>query len=88
MGTRGHRARVIWRKNFFGDTVIQDLVERTADIEAFDWMAPRPVVRARAPLRQLLGYPQALARLSRDDAELRMWLSHYAPLGPKPGHAA
>ena len=70
------------------EAVIQDLVTRGADIEEVDWFAPRPVVRAKAPLRQLLGYPQALAALSRSTAELRMWLSHYTPLPPDPGKAA
>jgi hypothetical protein len=70
------------------EAVIQDLVMRDAEIEEVDWMAPAPVVRARAPLRQLLGYPQALAALTQDTAELRMWLSHYAPVFPDPGAAA
>jgi translation elongation factor EF-G len=71
------------------EDVIQDLVSRGAEIEKVDWTAPAPVVLARAPLRQLLGYPHALAALTQDRAELRMWLSHYAPvLPPEPGKAA
>ncbi len=70
------------------EAVINDLITRGAEIEEVDWMAPRPVVRARVALRQLLGYPQALAALSQSTAELRMWLSHYAPLPPWPGKAA
>jgi hypothetical protein len=70
------------------EAVVQDLVRRGAEIEEVDWMAPAPVVRARAPLRQLLGYPQALAALTGGGAELRMWLSHYAPIPPEPGAAA
>jgi hypothetical protein len=45
-------------------------------------------VRARAVLRHLLGYPQALAALSHSTADLRMWLSHYTPLPPDPEKAA
>jgi Elongation factor G C-terminus len=72
----------------YTEDVIQDLVTRGAEIEEVDWMAAQPVVRAKAPLRQLLGYPRSLAALSRDTAELRMWLSHYAPVPPEPGKAA
>ena len=72
----------------YTEAVIHDLVTRGAEIEEVDWMAPLPVVRAKAPLRQLLGYPQALAALSHDTAELRMWLSHYAPVPPDPAKAA
>jgi hypothetical protein len=72
----------------YTEAVIQDLVTRGADIEEVDWFAPLPVVRAKAPLRQLLGYPQALAVLSQGTAYLRMWLSHYAPLPPDPEKAA
>ena len=70
------------------EAVIHDLITRGAEIEEVDWMAPLPVVRARAALRQLLGYPRALAALSQHTAELRMWLSHYAPVPPGPGQAA
>jgi len=74
-------------RNYVED-VIQDLVLRAAEIEEVDWLVVLPVVRARVPLRQLLGYSQALAALSHDTAELRMWLSHYAPVPPDPGKAA
>jgi translation elongation factor EF-G len=66
----------------YAESVVQDLVSRGADIEEVDWMLPDPVVRAKAPLRLLLGYPQALATLSRNTADLRMWLSHYEPVPP------
>ena len=72
----------------YTEAVIQDLVTRGADIEEVDWFAPLPVVRARAVLRHLLGYPQALATLSHSTADLRMWLSHYTPLPPDPEKAA
>ena len=72
----------------YTEAVIQDFVTRGAEIEEVDWVAPLPVVRARAALRQLLGYAQTLAALSRNTAELRMWLSHYAPLPPGPEKAA
>ena len=38
----------------YTEAVIHDLVTRGAGIEEVDWMAPLPVVRARAALRQLL----------------------------------
>jgi translation elongation factor EF-G len=72
----------------YTEAVIWDLVTRGAEIEEVDWLAPLPVVRAKAPLRQLLGYPQALAALSHSTADVRMWLSHYAPVPPNAGRAA
>jgi hypothetical protein len=72
----------------YTEAVIHDLLTRGAEIEEVDWMAPLPVVHAKAPLRQLLGYPQALAALSQDTAELHMRLSHYAPVPPDPAQAA
>ncbi len=70
------------------EDVIQDLVARDAEIQEVDWTAPLAVVRARAALRRVLGYPQWLAALTSGTAELRMWLSHYAPIPPDPGKAA
>lgn len=67
------------------EAVVQDLITREASIEEADWGHPWTVIRARAPLRRLLGYPQALAELSHDTADLQMWLSHYRPLPPGPG---
>ena len=70
------------------EKVIHDLIGRKAEIEEVDWLAPQPVVTAKAPLRELLGYQRALAALCENTAELRMWLSHYAPVPPGPGRAA
>jgi hypothetical protein len=72
----------------YTEAVILDLVGRGADIEEVDWLAAPSVVCGKAPLRQLLGYPKALAVLCDDQAELRMWVSHYAPVPPEPGKAA
>jgi len=74
--------------NAHTESAVQDLVARDASIEEVDWLRHSPVVRARAPLRKLLGYPAALARLTGGTAELRMWLSHYAPVKPEGGDAA
>jgi hypothetical protein len=62
----------------YAEAVVQDLITRDAAIDQVDWMPLQPVVLAKAPLRNLLGYPQALATLSWNTAELKMWLSHYA----------
>lgn len=70
------------------ERAIQDLVARDAEVDEVEWMAEPAVVRARAPLRQLIGYPRALAGLSDDTADLRMGLSHYAPIRPDPEEAA
>jgi len=69
--------------------VIQDLITRGGEIEQVDWMALPLLVLARAPLRELLGYPRALGALTQGRGEVRMWLSHYAPVPPpEPGKAA
>jgi translation elongation factor EF-G len=70
------------------ETIVQELVGRGATIEEVDWLPTKPVVRARAPLRLLLGYPQTLDTLSGGKAELHMWLSHYDRVPPEPGAAA
>ncbi len=70
------------------EPALHDLITRSAVIDEVDWSACRPTIRARAPLRALLGYPKALAVLTRGTADLSMWLSHYAPVPPDPGKAA
>jgi hypothetical protein len=69
----------------YAESAVQDLIARGAEIEEIDWMLSRPVIGAKAPLRLLLGYPQTLAERSENTADLRMWLSHYAPVPPGPG---
>jgi len=69
------------------EDVVQSLIRRGAQFDEVDWLLARPVVRARAPLRALLGYPDELAALTQDSADLRMWLSHYESL-PPPGNVA
>lgn len=64
------------------EAIVQELITRGAAIESVDWMLPKPSILATAPLRCLLGYPQTLAELSQDTAELKMWLSHYAVMPP------
>lgn len=70
------------------EPVVHDLILRGAEIEEVDWFAPSPIVRAKAPLRALLGYPAALSALCEGKTELEMWLSHYAPVPPDPRNAA
>jgi predicted membrane GTPase involved in stress response len=72
----------------YSEDAVLDLVRRDAEMEEVDWLRGQPVIRARASLRRLLGYPQALATLSNNTADLRMWLSHYAPVPPEPGGKA
>lgn len=72
------------------EQVLQDLIARNAEIEEVDWREPVTIVRAKAPLARLLGYPQALSALVKRTPELKMWLSHYqsVPPGPDGGDAA
>jgi predicted membrane GTPase involved in stress response len=67
------------------EPVLQDLIAREGHIEEADWGHPRTIIRARAPLRRLLGYAQTLSRLSDPGADVQMWLSHYQRLPQGPG---
>lgn len=82
------REPVMWVRARAGqkytEPVVQDLITRGATIEKVDWMLSEPVVLAKAPLRSLLGYPQALATLTQNTADLKMWLSHYAAIPSRP----
>lgn len=70
------------------EAVVQDLVDREARMERVDWLAQKPVVEARVRLRDLLGYVPHVETMTDGAAEVSMWLSHYAPVPPGPGHAA
>lgn len=70
------------------EVVIQDLVARGSTIDSVDWLRSPAVIRAQAPLRNLLGYPHVLAELTKVTGNLKMWLSHYAPVVPGPGNEA
>lgn len=70
------------------EAALHELITRAAEIDEVDWLAPEATLRARATLRNLLGYPKALAAISGGKADLDMWLSHYAPVPPEPGQAA
>ena len=82
------REPIMWVRVSVRDTdaeaVVLDLLRRDAAIEEADWRQPRTVIRALAPLRNLLGYPRALAQLSAESPDLRMWPSHYQALPPGP----
>jgi len=61
----------------YTEAAIHDLISRGAEIEEADWTTSSPTVRARAPLRALMGYAKALVAMTNSTADLRMWLSHY-----------
>jgi translation elongation factor EF-G len=86
------REPIMWVRASVGHTdaeaVVRDLVARDALIEAVDWCHPQTQVRAQAPLRNLLGYSQALPTLSKHATDLKMWLSHYAAVTPGPDDEA
>jgi predicted membrane GTPase involved in stress response len=63
---------------------IHELVRRGAAIESVNWLHAPVVVRASGRLRDLLGYPAEFAALSNGRGDLKMWLSHYAPVPPGP----
>lgn len=59
--------------------ILQELRQRNARIEEECRRGRTVVVRARAPLRDLLGLGGRLAALSGGTAQYAMRLSHYAP---------
>lgn len=64
----------------YAEAAIHDLVARRSSIDCVNWLHDPVVIHAQAPLRALLGYPDALRQLSESTADLKMWLSHYAPV--------
>lgn len=71
------------------DAVRQDLRMRRALIMDTEVNRRFGIVRACAPLAMLLGYPDALARITGGRGQLVMWLSHYEELeDPPPAGAA
>jgi predicted membrane GTPase involved in stress response len=70
------------------EAALHELITRGACIEEVDWFACKPTIRACAPLRMLLGYPKTLLALTRGQADLSMWLMHYAPVPPDPRKAS
>jgi len=72
------------------ETVREDLRIRRAAIMDAEVTRRFGIVRACAPLVTLLGYPDALARMTAGRGQLVMWLSHYEQLDdpPPPAGAA
>jgi translation elongation factor EF-G len=66
------------------EAVRQDLCMRQAAILDAEVNRHFGIVRARAPLAALLGYPGRLAQLTRGHGQLVMWLSHYEALEDPP----
>jgi hypothetical protein len=67
-----------------------DLLERNATILDSELNARFGVLRAEAPLAELVGYPAHFERVTNRRGQLAMWLSHFAPVRPEPpgGNAA
>jgi hypothetical protein len=69
--------------------VRQDFLALGATLLDIDCLADGWVMRAEAPLRDLLGYGARLRRLAGGEASHCIWLDRYAPLQPPPlGRAA
>ena len=66
------------------EAVRQDLRMRHATILDAEVNRNFGIVRARAPLAALLGYPGKLAQLTCGHGQLVMWLSHYEVLEDPP----
>lgn len=60
--------------------VRRSLEMRGAAIHDIEVRPETAVIRGEAALIDLIGYPRALGRLSRDSAHAIFWLSHYVPL--------
>lgn len=67
-----------------------DLERRLAVIVDSEVNRQFGVVRATAPLAELLGYPRRLSELTGGRGQHMMWFSHYAPVQDEPpgGNAA
>jgi translation elongation factor EF-G len=66
-----------------------DLIAREAEIESSKVETTQCLIRATAPLAELLGYRADLGKLTAGTARHSMWLSHYAPIdSPPPGGQA
>lgn len=72
------------------EAAIRHLVARESSIDCVDWLhdTNSVLIRAQAPLRNLLGYPDVLADLSGGAADLKIWLSHYVAVASGPGDDA
>jgi predicted membrane GTPase involved in stress response len=64
------------------EAVIHELLAREATIESVDWLHNPVVIRAEAPLRKVIGYPDVFTQSTQSTADLKMWLSHYARVVP------
>lgn len=70
------------------EAVRRDLQLRKAVILDAEVNRQFGIVRARAPLAALIGYPDKLAELTAGHGQLVMWLSHYETLEEPPPAAA
>lgn len=72
------------------ESVLADLESRRASIIDRGVTPAYGVIRATAPLANLLGYSRSLTEFTAASAHLAIWLSHYAPVEvpPPDGEAA
>jgi translation elongation factor EF-G len=68
----------------FFEAVRADLLARGATLLDEELSATFGIVRCTAPLARLLGYSDALAKMTDGSAREVMWFSHYAPVEPPP----
>jgi hypothetical protein len=62
------------------EAVTHDLLARGGVIVSTELLRGVALLRAVAPLRNLLGYGKSLAHIAGNSARQVMWLSHYAPV--------
>ena len=70
------------------DAVIEDLAAREATLLEEHARPSVCVLRAEAPLRQLLGYGEALSALTNGTGLYWAWLDRYVPMDDPPGGRA
>lgn len=89
LGNRLHEPVMILRVRTalrYRDAVRNDLDTREATLLlAEHTRSGISVLRAEAPLRRLLGYGEALARLSGNSARHWIWFDRHAPIDDPPG---
>jgi hypothetical protein len=67
------------------ETIRADLQQRGAEMVDVSVAPALAIVRARASLQELMGYPEWVAGATDGAAKLSMWLSHYRPVRTAPG---
>lgn len=79
---------VVQAPQAYADTVQEELQQRAANVIDVSAVPELVIVRGRAALHGLMGYPAWLHQATDGEATLSMWLSHYQPVSGGQGPEA